>query len=262
MAQDDAGHNGAQQAQHVQGEDHQTRMLGEEGGGHQAVHRQTGRAGHEGHQHHGHTAVLLIFHGPRPHDGGDGTAKAHEHGDEGLTGQAEAAQHPVHDKGGPGHVPRVLQEGEEQEQQGNLGQEHQYAAHAGQHAVHQQRGHPGGGARLLQNAADHASQPVVEEVVHPVGQNLAGAEDDAKQDQHHHQKHGDRQEAVGDNGVNFIREGHGAQGLAPLHSHLHHPLNEAVAGVGNEGLPVTQGVGLFIALGHPVHLPAGDLVQP
>ena len=210
MAQDDAGDNGAQQAQHVQGENHQTRMLGEEGGSHQAVHGQAGGTGHEGHQHHGHAAVLLIFHGPRPHDGGDGTAKAHEHGDEGLTGQAEAAQHPVHDKGGPGHVAGVLQEGEKQEQQGDLGQEHQHAAHAGQHAIHQQGGHPGGGARLVQKAADHPGQPVVKEVVHPVGQNLAGAEDDAEHRQHHHQKHGDRQEAVGDDGVDFIREGHGA----------------------------------------------------
>ena len=43
------------------------------------------------------------------------------------------------------NVAGVLQEGEEDKQMADLGQEGQYAAHAGDDAVHQQSLHPGGG---------------------------------------------------------------------------------------------------------------------
>ena len=119
--EDDARQDGEHQAGDVERKDHQTAISGEKGGGEQAVDRQPGRTGHKGHQHDRHAPVLFIFHGAGPHDGGHRAAEAHQHRDKGLAAQAKAPQQAVHDKGSPGHIAGVLQEGEKQEQNGDLG---------------------------------------------------------------------------------------------------------------------------------------------
>ena len=254
LFQQDARDNGEDQAKQVEGEHHQPAVFREEGGGEQAVHRQPGGAGHEGHQHDGHTPVLLVLHGAGAHNRGNGTAEAHEHGDEGLAGQSEPPQQPVHDEGRPGHVARVLQEGEKQEQDGDLGQEGEHAAHAGDHAVHQQGLHPGGGARGGQNRADGPGEVAADEHVHPVGEGLPRPEGEGEHGQHHQQEHRDGQKFVGDDGVDPVGQGGRAQGAAPAHALGHHLLDELVPGVGDQGLPVAQVVG-------PLVLPA-DGLQP
>ena len=104
LLEEDARADGEEQAQQIEGKYHQPSVLGEEGGGEQAVHRQPGGAGHKGNQHDGHAAVLLVLHGAGSHDCRDGAAEAHEHGDKRLAGQSEAPQQPVHNEGRPGHV--------------------------------------------------------------------------------------------------------------------------------------------------------------
>ena len=88
---------------HEQGDDRQLSATGDERGGHDR-----------------HAAVLLVLDGLGSHDAGDAAARGHEHGDEGLTGQAKAAEHAVHDEGDAGHVAAVLQEGQHHKEQEHL----------------------------------------------------------------------------------------------------------------------------------------------
>ena len=65
----------------------------------------------------------------------DGAPKPQEQGMKAAL-KAQAAHDVVHDKGHAGHVPAVLQYGQRQEQDEDVGQEGQDAAHAGDDAVH------------------------------------------------------------------------------------------------------------------------------
>ena len=73
-----------------------------------------------------------------------------EHGNKGLTRQAEFTEYPVHDKGDPGHIAAGLQEGQEEEQ-------HQHLGHKAQHCAHT-------GNNTIQNQAldSHSAQPTLE----------------------------------------------------------------------------------------------------
>ena len=261
LLEQDAGDDGKNQAQEVEGKHHQSAVPGEEGGGEQAVHRQPGGAGHEGHQHDGHAAVLLVLHGAGAHDGGHGAAEAHEHGDEGLTREAEPAEQPVHDEGRPGHIAGVLQEGQEDKQDGDLGQEGKYAAYTGDDAVHQQGLHPGSGAGHGQDPADPLGKAAADEEVHPVGQDLSGPEGECEHGQHHQQEDGDGQELVGDDGVDLVGEGQGIVGLSLHHRRAHHLLDELIPAVGDEGLPVAQDIGALIVPADGLQLFLGPAVQ-
>ena len=249
---DDARQNGKHQTGNVEGEDHKTAVSGEKGGGEQAVDRQPCRARHKGHQHDGHAPVPLVLHGARPHNGGHRAAETHQHGDKGLAAEAKAPQQAVHDKGRPGHIARVLQEGEKQEQNGNLGQEGEYAPNPGNHAVHQQGLHPGRHSGGGQDRANKVREITADQSVHPIRQNLARPEGQGKHGQHHQEKDRYGQEPVGDNGVDPVRQSQGPVRLPPLHRKLDHILEEAVAAVGHQGLPVAQGIG-------PLVLPADGL---
>ena len=103
---------------HEQGDDRQLGTTGDERGGHNR-----------------HAAVLLVLDGLGSHDSGNAAARGHEHGDKGLTGQAKAAEHAVHDEGDAGHVAAVLQEREHHEQQEHLRDKAHDGADAGHDTV-------------------------------------------------------------------------------------------------------------------------------
>ena len=107
---------------HEQGDDRQLSATGNERGGHDR-----------------HAAVLLVLDGLGGHDAGDAAARGHEHGDKGLTGQAKAAEHAVHDEGDAGHIAAVLQEGQHDEQQEHLRDEAEDSAQASDDTVADQR---------------------------------------------------------------------------------------------------------------------------
>ncbi|MPN16869.1 hypothetical protein SDC9_164216 [bioreactor metagenome] len=183
--ENEAGNNGEEQAQQVEGKDHQPAPAGEEGGGDQGVYRQPGGAGHEGDEHDGQPPVFLVFHGARTHNCGHRAAKAHQHGDEGLARQAEAAQQPVHDKGGAGHIARILQQREEEKQEGNLRQKAQNAADPAHNAVQNQAHKPGGHSGCRHEPLQASRQKAADEPVHPVGKGAARrAEGDGEDTQH------------------------------------------------------------------------------
>ena len=101
--------------------------------------RQLGAAGDERGGHDRHAAVLLVLDRLGSHDAGDAAARGHEHGDEGLTGQAEAAEHAVHDEGDAGHVAAVLQEGQHHKEQEHLRHEAEDGAQAADDTVTDER---------------------------------------------------------------------------------------------------------------------------
>ena len=101
--------------------------------------RQLGTTGNKRGGHDRHAAVLLVLDGLGGHDAGDAAARGHEHGDKGLTGQAKAAEHAVHDEGDTGHIATVLQEGQHDEQQEHLRHKAEDGTQAADDAVADQR---------------------------------------------------------------------------------------------------------------------------
>ena len=84
------------------------RRIADDGTHEQGDDRQLGATGNKRGGHDRHTAVLLVLDGLGGHNAGDAAARGHEHGDKGLTGQAKAAEHAVHDEGDAGHIAAVL----------------------------------------------------------------------------------------------------------------------------------------------------------
>ena len=107
---------------HEQGNDRQLSATGNERGGHDR-----------------HAAVLLVLDGLGSHDAGNAAARGHEHGDKGLTGQAKAAEHAVHDEGDAGHIAAVLQEGQHHKEQEHLRHKTEDGAKAADDTVADQR---------------------------------------------------------------------------------------------------------------------------
>ena len=99
-------------------------------------------AGDKGRGHDRHAAVTLVFNGTGCHDARDAAAGADEHGDEGLTGQAELAEDTVEHEGDTGHVAAGLEEGEHQEQHEHLRHEAEHRADTGDDTVQNQAAEP------------------------------------------------------------------------------------------------------------------------
>ena len=143
--QHDAGDDDRRHANEVGGGSHPGGVA-KDSAGEQADDGHLGAAGDEAGGHDGDFAVTVLLDGAGGHDPGHAATGSHQHGDEALAGQAEAAEDPVHDEGDPGHVAAALQEGQEDEQHQHLGHEAQHGAHAGYDAVQHQAGEPVGRA--------------------------------------------------------------------------------------------------------------------
>ena len=115
------------------------RRVANDGTHEQGDDRQLGAARDERGGHDRHAAVLLVLDGLGSHDAGDAAARGHEHGDKGLTGQAKAAEHAVHDEGDAGHVTAVLQERQHHKEQEHLRDEAHDGADASHDAVADER---------------------------------------------------------------------------------------------------------------------------
>ena len=113
--------------------------IADDGTHEQGNNRQLGATGNERGGHDRHAAVLLVLDGLGGHDAGDAAARGHEHRNEGLTGQAKATEHAVHDEGDAGHIAAVLQEGQHHEQQEHLRDKAEDGAQAADDAVADQR---------------------------------------------------------------------------------------------------------------------------
>ena len=111
-------------------------------------------AGDKGGGHNGHPAVTLVFNGTGRHDAGNAAAGADQHGDKGLTGQAEFPEDTVENECDTSHVTAGFQDGQQQEQHQHLRHEAQNRADTGHDAVQNQAAEPFSRVGLLQQIAD------------------------------------------------------------------------------------------------------------
>ena len=77
----------------------------------------------------------VVLNGTGSHDAGNAAARADQHGDEALAGQAELTEDTVHDKGDTSHVANVFEDGQQEEQHDHLRHEAQHRANAADDAV-------------------------------------------------------------------------------------------------------------------------------
>ena len=115
--------------------------------------------GNKGGSHNGHAAVAFLFNGTRCHNARNAAARADQHRDERLAGQAELAEDTVHDERDARHVAAVLQDGQEDEQHENLRHEAQNRADTGDDAVHDQAVQPVGNAEAAQQVIQQHRMP-------------------------------------------------------------------------------------------------------
>ena len=161
LLEHDAGDDDGDDAEEVEHRRDPPRLLGVAAGDGAEHERDDGHlraAGDHGRRHDGHATVALVLDGLGGHDGGHAAAGRHEHGDEALAGQAEAAEYAVHDERHAGQISAALQEREQQEQDDHLRNEADNGAHAGHDAVHDQALHPVGHLRALKRVADDGSK--------------------------------------------------------------------------------------------------------
>ncbi len=137
LLQHDAGDDDGSHADEVSGGGNPGAAAEQSAGDH-ADEGHLGAAGDKGGGHDGHAAVTLVLDGTGSHDAGHAAAGADQHGDEGLTGQAELAEDTVQDEGDTGHVAAGLQEGQHEEQNQHLGNEAQHGADTGDDTVKDQ----------------------------------------------------------------------------------------------------------------------------
>ena len=107
--------------------------------------------------------------------------------------------HPVHDKGGPGHVSRILHKGNNEKEDQNVGQEHYYAPHSSDHPVDQKIVHH----PIRQQSRESAPQPVDPRLdpAHGVLTKRKSGMKHAEQDQHKNQE---SEVLMGQHPVNFL----------------------------------------------------------
>src|SRR5699024_2215582 len=130
LFQDDAADDDGGDADEVSADGHQA-AAAEDGAGQQADDGHLGAAGDKAGGHDGQLAVTVLLDGAAGHDAGDAAARGHQQGDEALARQAEPAEDAVHHEGDAGHVADVLQNGQQEAQDQDLGHKAQGRAHAG-----------------------------------------------------------------------------------------------------------------------------------
>ncbi len=114
------------------------RPVRHEGGDQQREHRQPGRTRHQRGRHHRGEPMPLVRDRAGRHDAGHRARERRQHGDEAAAFEPETAHHPVGQQRCSGHVADSFEQADDQEQQGDLRQEHEHAADPTDHAVGQE----------------------------------------------------------------------------------------------------------------------------
>ena len=201
-------------------------------------------AGDESRGHHRDPPVPVLLNGPGSQNAWYAAAGGHQHGDNGLAGQTEFPENPVHDEGHPGHIAHVLQDGQQEGKHQNLGHKAQHRANACQNTVHHQAIQPVTDLQRCQSASQQVGQPLTEQhFVGPVGSHGADGEREVPHGDGVHQKHhpgenGQGQNPVRDNPVNFIGQGQSVLFLLPGHRPGHHIADVSVALIRHNGLSI------------------------
>ena len=92
---------------------------------------------HEGVDEYADQTVFWVFHGSRCHNGRHVTTEAHQQGYECASMESNPMHRPVGQKSHPGHVARILEQGDKQEEQHDVWQKDSDTADTGQDAFYQ-----------------------------------------------------------------------------------------------------------------------------
>ncbi len=111
------------------------RLADEQHAGQEHVDRQPRRTAHERRDQDRGQAIAAIRDQPRRHDPRQRAGVARQQRHEGVAGQPEPAQQPIHHEGRPRQVAGVLEQADQEEQQADLRQEHRRAGDAADDAV-------------------------------------------------------------------------------------------------------------------------------
>ena len=93
----------------IDAQHHQCRLIRKKGRGEQYIYRQSGTAGHKGHQQGCQTLLLLVIQRAGRIDGRHIAAKAQHEGNKALSAEMEGIHQPVQQKGDACHIAAFLQ---------------------------------------------------------------------------------------------------------------------------------------------------------
>ena len=102
----------------------------EQRAGYQSNNRKFGAARDKGGGHNGHFAVAVVFDRTGGHNARNAAAGADENRNKAIARKAKLAKNPIHHKGDSGHISAIFQQGQQEEQNNNLGKESNYRPHA------------------------------------------------------------------------------------------------------------------------------------
>ena len=186
---------------------------------------------------HGHPAVLLRLDGTSGHDAGYAAAGGNQERNEALSGKSELAEDTVHDEGNACHVSNVLQEAQEQEDNGHLRNEADRCCNTADNAVNHKRDQPVRCTGIGQQCLYAGLNPLAEQrIVCPVGNHAAeGADRHIVNQEHNCGKNRKRQPSVGNDAVHLIGGSQSAGLLALLNRLLNQVGDVCVSLVGDDG---------------------------
>ena len=131
--------NGNQDAEQVDEEDDRTGLGAEKHTRQQYIYWKPRAARHKGQYQHRDEAVLAVFDGTRGHDGRHIAAEADDKRNERFAVQTDGVHELVHNERHPRHIARGFHQRDEEEQNKDIGKEHNHAPHALYNAIHQHR---------------------------------------------------------------------------------------------------------------------------
>lgn len=217
-------------ADHVDEEDEASGVFGEESGCKEDPDGELGSAAHEGGHEDGEEAVAFGFEGARGHDGGDGAAKADEHGDEGFSWEANPAHKAVHHKGGSRHISGVFQDGEAEEHESDGRQEGADGLEGGADAIGDESDEPIGCVAEFEEVCGSAHE---EGIACNLKEGDEGSADDLckpENEIHEAQEDGDSEKAMKDDGIDLFGDLRGL--FSDVDDITHEAADDAVAGFG------------------------------
>ena len=248
-----AGEDAERHAKKIQAEDHDPPVPREKRARKQAVDRQLCGAAHERQKEHRHAAVTFVIHRARAHRGRYGAAKAHQKRDEALPGKAEAAHGLIHDKCDAAHVAAVLQNGKAEEQQRDLRQEREHAAHALDDAIAHKAREP---CRCGSECRAHKRRKtIVDQHTYAVGKERAQSGKRQREDHGHDEdEHRDRPDFMRQDRVDLCAALDRALLLAARKRSCRYALDVAVAAIRHGALVIAHRVCRRVVPHDRVHL--------
>ena len=149
------------------------------------VNGQAGRTGHKGRNQNGDEPFFPAVDIARGHHGRDGTGRSRHERHHAFAAQPEGTHQPIHQKDHPAHIARLFEDGDEEKQEGDLGDENHDPADAGDDPLCNEVGENPGGQGVFRPFAGRCKPGVYQ--IHrkgaPVVDGLEDGQQDHKEDQ-------------------------------------------------------------------------------